>query len=105
MCDMERKVAELESRIQFMESVLGYNKTEEKIEEEKALYRSHVNKTEAANMLGVTRATIYAMLADGRLKASMGGKAISLASIEAFIRSESQPGLARGRYCRRRAKE
>lgn len=55
-----------------MES-LGGAKAQELLER----YPKGMSKTEAADELGVTRATIYAMLADGRLKENGMGRVIT----------------------------
>lgn len=51
-------------------------------------YPQMMNKTEAADALGVTRATIYAMLSDGRLKQNAMGKVITESVVEML-----QPGM------------
>lgn len=44
-----------------------------------------VDKTEAAKILGVTRATIYAMIKDGRLTTMCEGTRISVSSIYKYM--------------------
>ena len=44
------------------------------------------NKAEAAELIGVTRATIYSMVVDGRLKTTADGKRILTSSVDAYIR-------------------
>lgn len=44
-----------------------------------------VDKTVAAQILGVTRATIYAMIADGRLSVGYEGKRVSVRSISDYM--------------------
>lgn len=44
------------------------------------------NKAKAAELIGVTRATIYSMVVDGRLKTTADGKRILTSSVDAYIR-------------------
>lgn len=53
-------------------------------------YPVMMNKTQAANVLGVTRATIYQMIADGRLKENGLGK-IQTDSINRLIEQGKPP--------------
>lgn len=47
-------------------------------------------KTEAAQMLGVTRATIYKMIEDGRLKATSDGKRVVTGSIIEYLNAHGK---------------
>lgn len=51
-------------------------------------YGDYVDKSVAASILGVTRATIYAMIDDHRLQTGYRGKRVSVASIAAYIKSK-----------------
>lgn len=48
------------------------------------------NKAEAAELIGVTRATIYSMIIDGRLKTTADGKRILTSSVDAYISDREQ---------------
>lgn len=48
-------------------------------------YGDHTSKTEAARILGVTRATVYAMLADGRIKGAYEGMYVDVRSIAEYM--------------------
>lgn len=48
-------------------------------------YGEYVDKSTAADILQVTRATVYAMLADGRLLAGHQGKRVSMHSIVNYM--------------------
>lgn len=53
-------------------------------------YGECVDKTVAAKILGVTRCTVYAMLADGRIRAAMGGRRVDVRSIARFMDDEGK---------------
>ncbi len=50
-------------------------------------YGYFVDKSTAAGILGVNRATVYAMIADGRLVGACKGKRVDVQSIAAYIGS------------------
>ena len=54
-------------------------------------YGEYVDKTVAAKLLGVTRATVYAMLADGRVEGACGGKRVSTVSIARYMSAPKTP--------------
>lgn len=62
--DMEARLAECERKLH---SRLWESAVTEAGDELVSRYGERVNKTVAAEILDVTRATVYAMLADGRL--------------------------------------
>lgn len=73
---MMQRMAALEARIVVLEGLLGEPggaRTQALLER----YPKGMSKTEAANELGVTRATIYAMLADGRIKENGMGRVLT----------------------------
>ena len=88
-CNNER-VIDLEKRVAHLEELMkipvdcGKHPAYGSLAEQYGLY---VSKTKAAEILGITRATIYAMINDGRLTGKMGGTRVSVESIEQFIES------------------
>ena len=85
---MNDRIAALESMVDALEAILlkaGEGFTTAKSLTEK--YGDNVMKADAARILGVTRATVYAMLRDGRLEAMYGGSRVSVQSIERYMRS------------------
>lgn len=93
MEDLERRVAALEQSRR--DSLWGNADAVAGCKEQLiARYGEHVDKTLAARIIGVTRATIYAMLADGRIKGSCGGKRVSVKSIAAYLCAQKQEELA-----------
>ena len=86
MDDLERRVLALEERTRS--SI--WSKEGELIrmqEELVAQYGKHVDKTATAKILGVTRATVYAMLEDGRIEGACEGKRVDVRSIARYIYS------------------
>lgn len=88
----ERKSRELQENIEHRVSELEkkVNSILESAVREKALVKQYgecVDKTKAAQILGVTRVTVYAMLGDGRLKGSMNGKKVDVRSICRLLES------------------
>lgn len=73
---MEKRTEAMEARIAALEELLG---TPGGVRAQELLkrYPKGLTKTEAAEEIGVTRATIYAMIADGRLKESNSGRVIA----------------------------
>lgn len=77
---MERRVCALESL------VCDIRETESNMNEE--MHKRHcvaVSKSDAARMLGVSRATVYTMVKDGRLTATSDGKRVMTRSIVAYL--------------------
>ena len=86
MDDLERRVLALEQRTRSR----IWSKEEEDLrmqEELVAQYGKHVDKTATAKILGVTRATVYAMLKDGRIEGACEGKRVDVRSIARYIYS------------------
>ena len=84
MADLERRVLALEERTRRS----LWTREEELARKEEALvaqYGEYVDKTATAKILGVTRATVYAMLADGRIKGACGGKRVDVRSIARYM--------------------
>lgn len=84
MADLERRVQVLEERTR--RAIWGGN-TEALRREETMVerYGESVDKTVAARLLGVTRATVYAMLADGRICGSCAGRRVDVRSIARYL--------------------
>ena len=86
MYDLEKRVLALEERTRRF----AWSRNESLMRKEEALiykYGEHVDKSTAARILGVTRATVYAMLADGRIDGAFGGKRVDVRSIARYIYS------------------
>lgn len=84
MADLERRVRALEERARralWSEERLRAGKEEELV----LRYGEYVDKTVAAQILGVTRATVYAMLADGRIVGACAGKRVDVRSIASYL--------------------
>ncbi|MGN0989982.1 MAG: hypothetical protein ACI4O4_00850 [Candidatus Ventricola sp.] len=89
MDDLERRVFALEERTRS----LIWSKEVELVrmqDELVARYGKHVDKTATAKILGVTRATVYAMLADGRIDGAFGGKRVDVRSISRYMASSGK---------------
>lgn len=84
MADLERRVQALEERTRRPLWNEGTNRPS-KAEELVARYGEYVDKTVAARILGVTRATIYAMLADGRITGACEGRRVDVRSIGRYM--------------------
>lgn len=84
MADLERRVQALEERTRRPLWNEGTNRPS-KAEELVARHGEYVDKTVAARILGVTRATIYAMLADGRITGACEGRRVDVRSIGRYM--------------------
>ena len=105
MTDIEKRLRDAEIRIDALEKrvcELLWGGNAELIFDLLSLKADSVSKTRAAEILGVTRATIYAMMADGRLDGICGGKKVSLDSIRRFAAS---PGVRGSRFGIKNKKE
>lgn len=96
---MALRIVELEKRVGILEerthSLTWTNDTDAE-KEYILLYGEHVDKTVASEILGVCRQTVYAMLKDGRLQATFGGRRVDVRSIARYIRSsEGHPRCGR----------
>lgn len=90
MADLERRIRALEERTRG--AIWGENPIV--IRREATLverYGESVDKTVAARVLGVTRATVYAMLADGRINGACGGRRVDVRSIARYLSTPSGP--------------
>lgn len=96
MIQTERKLEDLERRVAALERekhnvIWGAgNSLRDRHEEMIRNHGEFVDKTTAARILGVTRATIYTMIADGRLRAGCAGKRVMVASIAAYLHSKEK---------------
>ena len=101
MAELERRIMELEERAR---RVLWLGDAGDSKEDQLArTYGEYVDKTVAAKILGVTRTTVYTMLADGRIQGACAGRRVDVRSIARYM-SQAEEGcgaLRRGR--RRRA--
>ena len=84
MADLERRVLALEERTRrslwTQEAALASKEAELL-----GRYGEYVDKTLTAKILGVTRATVYAMLADGRIEGACSGRRVSVRSIAHYM--------------------
>ena len=86
----EARIAELEQRLLMLERwaqrMTAVEKEGTQSEESLVLrYGESVDKTTAGDILGVTRSTVYAMIADGRVQVSSDGKRVSVRSIARYL--------------------
>lgn len=84
MDDLERRVLALEERTRrslWTQKTAVCSKEEELLER----YGEYVDKTLTAKILGVTRTTVYAMLADGRIEGACSGRRVSVRSIAHYM--------------------
>lgn len=86
----EERIVELEQRLSMLERWARKTVAEEKgsVRSEEALvlrYGESVDKTTAGHILGVTRSTVYAMIADGRVQACSDGRRVSVRSIARYL--------------------
>ena len=89
MADLERRVLALEERTRRS----LWTREEELARKEEALvaqYGEYVDKT--AKILGVTRATVYAMLADGRIEGACSGRRVAVRSIARYMATPKSRG-------------
>jgi len=95
VADLERRVLALEERARrAFQQEHAHCRADELAER----YGEYVDKTVAARILGVTRATVYAMLADGRIKGACEGRRVTVSSIAQYM---TKPKLGEGGRCRR----
>lgn len=97
MADLERRVLALEERTR--RALWEGASPQRRCEDELTLrYGESVDKTVAAKILGVTRATVYAMLEDGRIEGACGGRRVNVRSIADYM---ARPRGADGAHRRR----
>lgn len=81
------RLLSLEKRVAILESEMngGMDTQEAVYADLSAKYGQNVDKSKAARIIGVTRATVYAMLKDGRLDSTCYGKRVSIKSIARYL--------------------
>lgn len=93
MADLERRIQALEERTRrplWEEEVSLLNRANELV----TRYGEYVDKTVATSILGVTRATVYAMLADGRICGACEGRRVDVRSIAQYMARRHAPGAS-----------
>ena len=86
MADLERRVVALEERLRRA-LWCGEWANSDREDALIARYGEVVDKTVAAQILGVTRATVYAMLEDGRIQGACEGRKVDVRSISRYLSS------------------
>lgn len=89
MADLERRVLALEERTRralWCEEKMRQQKEDDLVQR----YGDYVDKTDAAKILGVTRATVYTMLSDGRIAGACGGRRVDVRSIAHYMVSSKK---------------
>ena len=93
---VEERMDKLEQRVLALEKLAQIGelfRDDSLAHEEKELIDVHgkyVDKTTAARILGVTRATVYAMLKDGRIKGACSGRRVDVSSIARYMASSGK---------------
>ena len=85
---LTRRIRQLEQRVFALEETLHQADQLRKKTAEGALvakYGESVDKSLAARIMGVTRSTVYAMIADGRVESAGAGKRVSVRSIARYL--------------------
>ena len=85
---LTRRIRQLEQRVFALEETLHQADQLRKKTAEEALvakYGDSVDKSLAARIMGVTRSTVYAMIADGRVESAGAGKRVSVRSIARYL--------------------
>ena len=85
---LTRRIRQLEQRVFALEETLHQADQLRKKTAEEALvakYGESVDKSLAARIMGVTRSTVYAMIADGRVESAGAGKHVSVRSIARYL--------------------
>lgn len=93
---VEERMDKLEQRVLALEKLAQIGelfRDDSLAHEEKELIDVHgkyVDKTTAARILGVTRATVYAMLKDGRIEGACSGRRVDVRSIARYMASSGK---------------
>ena len=100
----EERMDKLEQRVLALEKLAQIGelfRDESLMRTEKELVDMHgkyVDKSTAARILGVTRATVYAMLADGRIEGACSGRRVDVRSIARYLCAGEKPKNRRNRH-------
>lgn len=95
---LEKKIDDLDRRVKTLEEAQHarvWDKGENIADNLLVRYGEYVDKTVASKILGVTRATVYAMLADGRIESACGGRRVAVRSIAKYLASPKTPAPTR----------
>lgn len=71
---MVRRIVALEARVAVLEKRMSRPEKSRGVRELREKFPIQLSKTDASKVLGVTRATVYAMIEDGRLEENAAGK-------------------------------
>ena len=101
---VEERMDKLEQRVLTLEKLAQIGelfRDESLMRTEKELVDMHgkyVDKSTAARILGVTRATVYAMLADGRIEGACSGRRVDVRSIARYLCAGEKPKNRRNKH-------
>lgn len=101
---VEERMDKLEQRVLTLEKLAQIGelfRNESLMRTEKELVDMHgkyVDKSTAARIIGVTRATVYAMLADGRIEGACSGRRVDVRSIARYLCAGEKPKNRRNRH-------
>lgn len=101
---VEERMDKLEHRVLTLEKLAQIGelfRDESLMRTEKELVDMHgkyVDKSTAARILGVTRATVYAMLKDGRIKGACSGRRVDVRSIAQHLCAGEKTKNRRNRH-------
>ena len=93
---VEERMDKLEQRVLALEKLAQIGelfRDDSLMRTEKELIDMHgnyVDKSTAARILGVTRATVYAMLKDGRIEGACSGRRVDVRSIARYMASSGK---------------
>ena len=100
----EERMDKLEQRVLALEKLAQIGelfRDESLMRTEKELVDMHgkyVDKSTAARIIGVTRATVYAMLADGRIEGACSGRRVDVRSIARYLCAGEKPKNRRNKH-------
>ena len=101
---VEERMDKLEQRVLTLEKLAQIGelfRDESLMRTEKELVDMHgkyVDKSTAARIIGVTRATVYAMLADGRIEGACSGRRVDVRSIARYLCAGEKPKNRRNKH-------
>ena len=98
---MVRRMTALEARVAVLEKRLSEPDATGGVAELRRKYPIFMSKSKAADVLGVTRTTVYTMIVDGRLDENAMGKVTTSSVIDLMIkRAETTTRKPRGKYAK-----